>query len=185
MKKALLYIILLFLFPSICLAQFNPNATHDSNKPNMPGGMPIPPNPFKNNKDTVNVSDSLHGHLTVFVKNINKIIGNINVAIFNSYASFANGGPVFMGAILAVNAYNMYVPFDSVPKGIYSIAVFHDEDKNGILNKNKMNIPIEGYGFSNNTGGNFGPPNYGETKIIFTGKNKTITINMTYFKFPK
>ncbi len=185
MKKLTLYFFLMFFSFAYCRAQFNPLAPHDTNKHGTTGNMPVPPNPFLNTKDTANVYDSLHGNLTVFIKNINKIIGNINIAVFNSYASFVNNGPVFRGAIVPVTAFNMLVPFDSVPKGVYSVAVFHDEDKNGVLNKNQMNIPIEGYGFSNNAAGNMGPPNFTQTKFIYSGKNKTITINMSYFRFPK
>jgi len=145
----------------------------------------IQSNPFMARMDSVNVFDSLHGKLTIFVKNINKVIGTINVAIFNNYTSFVNNGPVFKGAILPVNASSMVVPFDSIPKGIYSVAIFHDEDKNGVLNKNQLNMPIEGYGFSNNAAGTLGPPSFAQTKFVYSGKNKSITIFLTYFKFPK
>jgi len=181
MKKILIYFIFLFAFNVFSYAQFNPLAPNDSNLP----AMPVPPNPFINPKDTVNIFDSLHGNLTVYIKNISKITGNINLAVFNSYASFVNNGPVFRGAIVPITANIMVIPFDSIPKGIYSVAVFHDEDKNGVLNKNQMNMPLEGYGFSNNAAANFGPPNYAQTKFIYSGKNKSITIYMTYFKFPK
>ncbi|HNW69394.1 MAG TPA: DUF2141 domain-containing protein [Bacteroidales bacterium] len=181
MKRVLIYFIFLLAFSGLSYAQFNPLTPNDSTKP----AMPVPPNPFITPKDMVNIFDSLHGNLTVYIKNINRIIGNINIAVFNSYASFANNGPVFRGAIIPVTATMMVVPFDSLPKGIYSVAVFHDEDKNGVLNKNQMNIPLEGYGFSNNAAANLGPPNYAQTKFIYSGKNKSITIFMTYFKFPK
>ncbi|HOY33024.1 MAG TPA: DUF2141 domain-containing protein [Bacteroidales bacterium] len=208
MKKPLQIFLFLLFLHVLSYGQFNPNNPNDTNPdnpvgvplpPNLKipkidsvisknmtiGGIPVQPNIFANTRDTNMVFDSLHGNLSVFIKNINKIIGTINVAVFNSYASFINNGPVFRGAILPVTAASMLVPFDSVPKGIYTVAVFHDEDKNGLLNKNQLNIPLEGYGFSNNVATNLGPPNYSQTKFIYTGKNKTITIYMTYFKFPK
>lgn len=185
MKRTLIFIFLIIYFYTFCIAQFNPNDAKDSNKHNLPGKIPMPPDPFSAMKDTTNIFDSLHGNLTVYIKNINNIIGNINVAIFNSYSSFVNNGPVFKGAIAPVNASNMMIHFDSIPKGIYSVAVFHDEDKNGSLKTNKMNIPEEGYGFSNNVANGFGPPNFIQTKFFYSVKNKTITIKMIYFKFPK
>jgi uncharacterized protein (DUF2141 family) len=134
--------------------------------------------------DTV-VFDSLHGKLTIFIRNINKLAGNLHVALFNSYLNFMNNGPPFKGAIVPINAYTMIVLMDSITKGTYSIAAFHDENKNGLLDKNKLNMPIEGYGFSNNVPLGFGPPTYTDTKFYYSGKNKTILINMNYFKFPK
>lgn len=207
MPKAISYIIFIFFLGSFCFAQNNPITAIDSNLKsiqenvsvkvevnkhaldsglqNILTNLPVPPNPFISTKDTVNIFDTLHGKLTVLIKNLYKVIGSINIAIFNNHLSFVNNGPLFRGAIIPVTALNMSVLFDSIPKGIYSVAVFHDEDKNGMLNKNKMNIPLEGYGFSNNASGNLGPPNFAQTKFIYTGKNKTITIYMTYFKFPK
>ncbi|HPB25856.1 MAG TPA: DUF2141 domain-containing protein [Bacteroidales bacterium] len=199
----------LFLIQYFSFGQFNPNMMNDTNRPVIPGskpvppnlllpkidsvinrsitnhGLPIQPNPFSVAGDLMVVFDSLHGKLNIFVKNINKVMGTLNVAVFNSYASFLNNGPVFRGAIIPVTSKNMMIPFDSVPKGIYSIAVFHDEDANGYLNKNQLNIPLEGYGFSNNVLTNMGPPNYSQIKFPYSGKNKNITIYMTYFKFPK
>jgi uncharacterized protein (DUF2141 family) len=79
----------------------------------------------------------------------------------------------------------MSITFDSITKGVYTVALFHDENKNGKLDKGKLNIPVEGYGFSNNVATGLGPPSYNEIKFYYSGKNKQITINMNYFKLPK
>ncbi|MBK7290922.1 MAG: DUF2141 domain-containing protein [Chitinophagaceae bacterium] len=39
-----------------------------------------------------------------------------------------------------------------------SIAILHDENDDGKMNSNFLGLPKEGYGFSNNVMGNFGPP---------------------------
>ena len=41
--------------------------------------------------------------------------------------------------------------------GKYAIRFFHDENADGILETNKLGKPTEGYGFSNNAYGMFGP----------------------------
>jgi uncharacterized protein (DUF2141 family) len=41
--------------------------------------------------------------------------------------------------------------------GKYALRYFHDENLNGSLESNKIGIPTEGYGFSNNAFGIFGP----------------------------
>ena len=208
-KSWYMLLVVLFFGQFSIYGQFNPNILNDTSPPVVPGskpvppnlllpkidsvinrsltnrGLPIQPNPFSVASDSLHIFDSLHGKLNIFVKNINKVMGTINVAVFNSHTSFLNNGQVFRGAIIPITAQNMMIPFDSVPKGIYSVAVFHDEDANGYLNKNQLNIPVEGYGFSNNVLTNMGPPNYSQIKFPYSGKNKNITIYMTYFKFPK
>jgi len=49
--------------------------------------------------------------------------------------------------------------------GKYAFKFFHDENNDEKLNTNFMGIPKEGYGFSNNASGKFGPPSF--EKMIF------------------
>src|SRR5690606_21055507 len=44
--------------------------------------------------------------------------------------------------------------------GRYAAAVMHDENKNEKLDVNGAGIPTEGFGFSNNAKGSFGPPSF-------------------------
>lgn len=58
--------------------------------------------------------------------------------------------------------------------GKYAFKYFHDENSNKKLDTNLIGIPKEGYGFSNNTYGSFGPPDFKDT--IFEVKNDTTII---------
>jgi uncharacterized protein (DUF2141 family) len=64
-------------------------------------------------------------------------------------------------------------------EGNYAIRYFHDENSNNKLDTNWLGIPTEGYGFSNNATGMFGPPPFEEQlfKII---SNKTIYLIINY-----
>ena len=55
----------------------------------------------------------------------------------------------------------------SVPSGSYTIAIFHDKNENGKLDRHALGYPTEAYGFSNNARGKFGPPNYEEVRFEF------------------
>jgi uncharacterized protein (DUF2141 family) len=52
--------------------------------------------------------------------------------------------------------------FNELSTGKYALRYFHDENANDSLDTNWMGIPKEGYGFSNNAIGMFGPPSYNE-----------------------
>jgi uncharacterized protein (DUF2141 family) len=43
-------------------------------------------------------------------------------------------------------------------KGKYAIRYYHDENQNRKMETNRLGKPTEGYGFSNNVTGKFGPP---------------------------
>jgi uncharacterized protein (DUF2141 family) len=52
---------------------------------------------------------------------------------------------------------------ENLNAGKYAFKYFHDENKNKKLDTNLIGIPKEGYGFSNNAKGKFGPPSFGQT----------------------
>lgn len=51
------------------------------------------------------------------------------------------------------------VQFKDVPQGRYAIALFHDENSNGRMDKMMM-LPREGFGFSRDAPLQFGPPRF-------------------------
>jgi len=65
----------------------------------------------------------------------------------------------------------------NVPPAKYAVAVFHDANNNGVLDKNAFGIPTEAYGFSNNARGRFGPPDFGDC-LIEIGPNTQARIQL-------
>lgn len=67
---------------------------------------------------------------------------------------------------------------NDIKDGKYAIQFFHDENSNNELDKNLIGIPKEGFGFSNDGLGKFGPKDFeewlftisGDTKVILTTK---------------
>jgi len=54
---------------------------------------------------------------------------------------------------------------ENLKPGRYAFKYFHDENIDEKLNTNFVGIPKEGFGFSNNAKGKFGPPSF--DKMIF------------------
>lgn len=73
------------------------------------------------------------------------------------------------------------ISFNSIASGKYSIYYFHDENNNNELDT-KFGIPKEGYGFSNNAKGSFGPPPI-EERTMMISENKSITLKPEYLNF--
>jgi uncharacterized protein (DUF2141 family) len=63
--------------------------------------------------------------------------------------------------------------------GKYAVRYYHDEDMNGKMETNLLGKPTEGYGFSNNVTGKFGPPPFEKWLFEITG-DKKIVLNVTY-----
>lgn len=55
--------------------------------------------------------------------------------------------------------------FTMVTPGRYGVAVFHDENGNGKLDKNLFGIPTEDYCFSRGASGTMGPPSFASAAL--------------------
>lgn len=66
----------------------------------------------------------------------------------------------------------------SVPEEIetLAVAVYHDENSNGELDRNALGIPAERYGFSGDARGLTGPPDYAEAVVPVTDEPIQISI---------
>lgn len=68
---------------------------------------------------------------------------------------------------------------DNLSAGKYAVRYYHDENQNGKMESNLVGKPTEGYGFSNNVIGKFGPPPF--EKWLFEIKDdKKIFLKPTY-----
>lgn len=74
--------------------------------------------------------------------------------------------------------------FGGVAPGRYAIAVFHDENGNGKLDRNFMGIPKEGVGASNDAVGSFGPPKFDAARFYYPGDRSVLAIHVKYLIAP-
>ncbi|WP_298192086.1 DUF2141 domain-containing protein [Novosphingobium sp.] len=66
--------------------------------------------------------------------------------------------------------------------GTYAIAIYHDEDSSGTINRGGLfGIPSEAVGFSNNPTIFLGPPSLRSTLVKVEHPNQSITINVRKF----
>lgn len=71
------------------------------------------------------------------------------------------------------------VELSGLAPGTYALRLFHDENNNDKLDTNMLGMPTEGYAFSNNVYGSFGPPAL-ERQLFTVEGNKSIRIKMGY-----
>jgi uncharacterized protein (DUF2141 family) len=63
--------------------------------------------------------------------------------------------------------------------GRYAVRFYHDENENQVMETNLAGKPTEGYGFSNNVIGRFGPPPF-EKWLFGLNEDKTIILKTVY-----
>jgi len=118
------------------------------------------------------------GTLNIKISGFENDKGDCWFALDNSERVYEGKDSVFIGKILSIINRSVYLRIDSLEYGYYAIKVFHDENCNGILDKNFLGIPTEDYGYSNNVSGWFGPPDWGKAKFFFNQREMTIEISV-------
>lgn len=120
--------------------------------------------------------------LVVTVTGLKSLKGNLYLSLHDRPEYFQFADSAIMKTEISVNAETETVYFPNVPEGWYAMAIYHDENLNGILDANEIGIPREGYGFSNNPKAP-GRPKFEQAAFEFN-RNDTIEIKMIYHPAP-
>nr|WP_321223046.1 DUF2141 domain-containing protein [uncultured Psychroserpens sp.] len=123
----------------------------------------------------LNAQISTGQDVTVKIKNLESNKGKVYVAVYDSEGAFLNTG--LKSIMTKITGNSCEVTFKDIPKGVYAISMFHDENDNKKLDSNFLGIPKEDYGCSNNARGLMGPPKWDDAK--FEVKDKSITKTIT------
>jgi uncharacterized protein (DUF2141 family) len=105
--------------------------------------------------------------LAIRVSGARNTKGTVSVRLFRGPDGFpADGTKAFQVQTVKIETSgNTAHCIFSVPKGEYAVAVFHDENGNGMMDKNLIGVPKEGYGFSNNPGRKMRPATFDEARF--------------------
>jgi uncharacterized protein (DUF2141 family) len=117
--------------------------------------------------------------LTIDVSGVKERKGKLQVALYNSEKDFPETEP-YRGEVLNITTDNkLQIVFKDLPPGDYAVAVYHDKNSNGKLDKNLLGIPVEDYGFSNDTRGTrLSAPSFEDTKLRVEDQNVTVAIEV-------
>ena len=80
----------------------------------------------------------------------------------------------------AAQAGDLTIRVDGVDKaeGQVMVALYHDANGNGKMDRNAMGIPSEAYAFSNNALGMMGPPSFDQVKFAVPQAGATVTVSL-------
>ena len=124
---------------------------------------------------------SLPNQLKVQVKGLKATRGNICYSLFASAKGFPSSAQRAVRATcLPVAARQSAIAFRDLKPGTYAVAVFHDVNNDGRLNRNGLGIPTEGFGFSQNPGIVSGPPKFMDAAFFVLGSQNDIQIELKH-----
>ncbi|WP_086487291.1 DUF2141 domain-containing protein [Thioflexithrix psekupsensis] len=117
--------------------------------------------------------------VNLIVTGITQMTGQVRAALFDKAESFPNRlTDSVQRQAVAVTTGEAALTFSGVVAGTYAIAVFHDANNNGVLDRNFAGIPTELYGFSNNARSTLGSPRFAQAAFTVEEENVEVEIDV-------
>lgn len=114
--------------------------------------------------------------LAIEVENIKKSGGNFMVAVFDRPEKFMSDQACSSLVTPVGSGGSQKLRLTVNKPGVYAVCMFQDLNGNGKLDRNRLGIPSEPYGFSNNPATFWGPPDFDETSFQFKGEKEEAVI---------
>lgn len=108
-------------------------------------------------------------NLNIEITNLKTNSGTLKVQLFTA------NNKLFKQTEKQVTGQICTVSFKDVPNGTYAVQYFHDENDNGKMDTGMFGKPEEGYGYSNDARGMFGPADF-EDQLFEINKHTSITL---------
>jgi len=139
----------------------------------LPAVAENPPPPIPNEAKT-------HGTITVRIEALRNDNGTVYVSLFDNKKAFGDN----KGAVVSVQARpanrTAVVMLDNVAPGRYALSFIHDENDNKKLDTNWIGIPKEGFGYSKDAMGKFGPPKFDDALLDVPAGPVTVVMHTKY-----
>ncbi len=116
--------------------------------------------------------------LEIVVTGVASARGQLRVALFSpDEASLFPDGLPRLKLRVPANGQAVSVVFRGVPYGAYSVAAFHDENRNDLLDRNVFGVPRERWGVTG-TRPAFRAPRYSESAVTLNAPHQRLAINL-------
>ena len=120
--------------------------------------------------------------ISLTITNLRNDKGFVLISLFKDGVGYPdNAAKAFKTAKVTIKDKKATFLFSGLPTGTYAISILHDENNDQKMNKSFLGLPKEGYGFSNNAIGAFGPPSLGRASFRHTQNTLTqVSIRTKY-----
>lgn len=114
--------------------------------------------------------------LALRIDDVKSADGTVSVALYNSADSFLKKPAHYTRA--KAEKGTVTVDFKDLPEGEYAVALYHDANANGKMDKNMIGMPTEDFAFSNNAMGKMGPPSFEQAKLAVPAAGLAATVSL-------
>lgn len=119
--------------------------------------------------------------IVAIVRGLRNDRGHVRGGIYDSQDGFPDTGRELTTCRGPIVSGVARCRFENMPAGRYAIGMMHDEDADGVFDKNFLGIPEEGYGFTRDAHGGLGAPSFESAAFDYDGRSvRATTINIRY-----
>ncbi len=127
-------------------------------------------------------NSSSNSVIKVQIDGLQEAKGQLCYSIFAKSKGFPDSSDNTLQAkCVSVQERSPKLTIENLHLGTYALAIFHDVNGDGELNRNFLGIPQEGFGFSRNPQIQTSPPSFGESAVLVTGAETNLQVQMRYF----
>lgn len=117
--------------------------------------------------------------LTVTVTGLRGARGMLFMTVWNDEARFLKDvRQAAARRMVPVSGPETTVVVEGLPRGVYVVTAFQDENGNGELDRNFIGLPKEPVGVSNDARGMMGPPKFKAAAFELNGPSRSIPIRL-------
>jgi uncharacterized protein (DUF2141 family) len=118
--------------------------------------------------------------ISVRIEGLRSNQGTVFVSLFNNKKAFEdNKNAVVSGQARPVDG-SCVVLFENILPGRYALNFIHDENDNKKLDTSFIGIPKEGFGYSKDAMGRFGPPGFDAAALVVPAGNLPVVMRAKY-----
>lgn len=118
--------------------------------------------------------------ITVVVEGLRNDKGMVRCGLYASAVGFREPGKEWKGVAAPIQGGKATCVFHDVPPGSYAAAVFHAENNETQLETGMFGKPKQGYGFSRDAKGSFGPPGFDAATYKYPGGSSVWPVHIEY-----
>jgi len=123
------------------------------------------------------------GTLVVNIENIHLNKGSIHIALYDDPTTFSKDEGVFFGEIIQLKqAGSQQWIVEDLSYRKYALAIFHDINSNGKMDRNLLGVPKEPYAFSKKEPSKWREPTFQDVAFQMNAPEKKINVSLDFWK---
>lgn len=116
--------------------------------------------------------------LRVIIDNLSTNEGEVEIGVYTPENKFPDEKDKFKKYRFKPKDLLIDILLNDLPYGELALAVYHDENNNGKIDKNFIGIPTEPYAFSNNVKPKFKAPSFTDCKFNYNETEHEVRISL-------